>query len=809
MEAHAFRSLFFLDLVEALGIDLQAAGHEACSVQVSHRLGSSGDRRYRIFGVTEMAQEWWSLPALNGGGALGSVARRVFGRYGVDMASVKVGVVVCPHAIAALAACSLWRPLPFLETAQAELCFNSMSVHSKHELRNAHVLPEYDAIFVDGDGRDGRTARRPREQSWAVSFMHGRQTAMDARKPEQSLSPAFLKRAALQMQEVAATVLEAHPGRAEVWRTCIEGLLEASWSLSAAGVQRDLFAETICKPKRGQGQYAAWVVLRTVLLCQNVRDANKLRETLVHAGSLSFPALSGQVAAIMADRSVPSASTIHRQRFLVDTAFMRYMREKHKRWYEASLPQHTWDHILGELINVGSFHYLMTDASPQAGQEWQMSQAMSIPLDRLREVGEAFSYLTAARQRSEADQTVTARGARGRDARPDAREEEALLRRQHHTTIVEEAVEEHMLPVAGLGRAAMGVRRKIHALLHQVKLELHTSKDLREYLAATVSITTDQGTESGLAELPALDLSQFQSVEESVEIEMDVCEDLGEDVCRGIEMELEGEVHVAGGPAQPGFLPVADAERPPRAGSGLPANFLWPFTLVVLGMCHISHNACETLCESLPCWDDLVGKLRPFAAFLHSRASRQRFADKCLDGGTAADASFKKHLEGNFHNLYTARWGSTTRVVEEILSVRPLLVNAWDTEKYLEGSSASEAVTAQLNAISDAVREPLFWALRHMVLHLQTAMSHFAGWCEGCPCHALPRADGRWRRQRGYMQDTGRDPDYGRGLLACPLKGARAPELACGDHREILQVYLDEMCVDLLRELPVMLNAQD
>lgn len=78
--------------------------------------------------------------------------------------------------------------------------------------------------------------------------------------------------------------------------------------------------------------------------------------------------------------------------------------------------------------------------------------------------------------------------------------------------------------------------------------------------------------------------------------------------------------------------------------------------------------------------------------------------------------SFRAQLEeGNFHSLYTARWGSTSRVLEEILSVRVLLTTTWDTRKYSDGSE-SETLKGQLSSISAAIAEPLFWARCHMLL---------------------------------------------------------------------------------------------
>ena len=70
-----------------------------------------------------------------------------------------------------------------------------------------------------------------------------------------------------------------------------------------------------------------------------------------------------------------------------------------------------------------------------------------------------------------------------------------------------EACDLHCMPPAGLGKMAMSVHHKLMALLHQIRLCLPSHAALAEFLCGTVSITTDQGTESKLIDVPRLDLS--------------------------------------------------------------------------------------------------------------------------------------------------------------------------------------------------------------------------------------------------------------------------------------------------------------
>lgn len=57
------------------------------------------------------------------------------------------------------------------------------------------------------------------------------------------------------------------------------------------------------------------------------------------------------------------------------------------------------------------------------------------------------------------------------------------------------------------------------------------------------------------------------------------------------------------------------------------------------------------------------------------------------------------------------------------------------------------------------------------------------------------------------MQDTEKDMTSGH-LESCPLKGARAAELACGDHHVTLADSLNLSCLDMLESLPVVLSVE-
>ena len=698
------RSLFFLEVVTVAGVDLAQASLPACTLQHWHVQG--GQVWHSIFSVTSDAAESWQHLPSHGGESLRVSAAKVLNRQKAvgRVSGVKVAVVVNINALAALVTSKSWATIPFLETARVELARDPV-YQDKRRGHQQHVLQAYTEMFPRG---------RPQRQRFVADFANLNR-GWDQLQDVKALKPCLLEEIAFKLQAWAPIIVSEKAGVETECKAYIEQLLAASFSLSKAGVQRDLMAFGLNSggAAKKRKQYAAWVMLKTVLLASNLNDVKKLRETLLHAGILCFPTLAGHLQEVLRDISVPSAATVSRHRFLVDVAFMRFMRQEHVKQYKASMHLRSADPLLGELINVGSFRYLMTDASPQGGFEWQISQSTSIALASLLEVGKAVVALKGSYDAERQAET----------------EESKKQQKQDCSNAIARAVEGHLFPVAGLGRAAMSLHMKVHALLHQVKLEIETFEELLEFLSSTVSITTDQGTESGIAELPGLDLSQFRP---SHECEVELCNSNCEqnDVCVGVaeaDVMMPGDLEIvladdAEGPAWPGppgpaadaVVPLRSAECPAepapaglvplRAGSSLPdGHYLWPFTLVVVGMLHICHNALEEMSVNLPCWEEFVEQLRPLASFLHSRACRQRLEDKCLRQETEANKIFRQQLQKSFHSLYTARWGSMTTVLEEVLSVRALFQTAWDAKVYAQGSSESQALTAQLAALSQTV----------------------------------------------------------------------------------------------------------
>eukprot|EP00959_Pyramimonas_sp_CCMP1952_P191880 4012135-Pyramimonas_sp.AAC.1 len=61
-------------------------------------------------------------------------------------------------------------------------------------------------------------------------------------------------------------------------------------------------------------------------------------------------------------------------------------------------------------------------------------------------------------------------------------------------------------------------------------------------------------------------------------------------------------------------------------------------------------------------------------------------------------------------------------------------------------------------------------------------MQNLTAWLEGCPCHECILV-----HRSSYQQKKAMEREFGKGR-DCPMKGKRAPELAAGALRDVVEV---------------------
>ena len=120
----------------------------------------------------------------------------------------------------------------------------------------------------------------------------------------------------------------------------------------------------------------------------------------------------------------------------------------------------------------------------------------------------------------------------------------------------------------------------------------------------------------------------------------------------------------------------------------------------------------------------------------------------------------------------------------------------WDAGKYGNHRPDGGSDTVDVNVIDGAVTSPMFWSYLKMLGCLTDVLQDALSWSESCPCH--------W----------GLDPThFPRTVVAqwkkCPLRGCRAPELACGTFMEVMQRLADKSAGALLTTLPRDISVVD
>ena len=112
-----------------------------------------------------------------------------------------------------------------------------------------------------------------------------------------------------------------------------------------------------------------------------------------------------------------------------------------------------------------------------------------------------------------------------------------------------------------------------------------------------------------------------------------------------------------------------------------------------------------------------------------------------------------------------------------------------------------------LRKVDEAMKSGKFWGCVFIVWSYDHGMENVAGWCEDCPCHPdeLLQAT-RWHRQKRYLTSAGIEGASGctgrKASKPCLAKGAKAPNVAAGEHLALLKHQLDNAVACVLRHLP-------
>ena len=360
--------------------------------------------------------------------------------------------------------------------------------------------------------------------------------------------------------------------------------------------------------------------------------------------------------------ALPSKTTLLRHRLTLHMAYCRWMA----------------DCCATMLSSGGVVRYSTVDSSPQHSHEWVLSGSTTVPVSALVPCFRALLRLSQAR--------------RAGFIHPDQEKEAAALLSQH-------IVAEQEVPVTvGSGRA--GVRSKVHALSHSMRLKAKSWRDVAELLNATVSWTGDLGVESGLAAWHGnlRTLHGDWITQHARPYWLDYDED------EGAQFDFDVE---AAGPMGAGRGAAAEAAP---ADARLSVDMRG--SIFAAGILHVVHNATEGLGETLQHFAEFTVRLTQVCRLLSLPWARKRFCETCLNEGPAAQF---KYLFSNFTaRVYTGRWGTIVHAIGALVPLQMPLRAAWSKAAFSFGSpgrprDGGNAHNALLvDVIDEAIRSDFF-----------------------------------------------------------------------------------------------------
>ena len=313
--------------------------------------------------------------------------------------------------------------------------------------------------------------------------------------------------------------------------------------------------------------------------------------------------------------------------------------------------------------------------------------------------------------------------------------------------------------VLGLGQSKL--RNKLAALLHQFKLEMGCDPQIiRWYCASVVSIATDQGTEAGIFSVPDLNLSLHLR-----------CEAAALDATCAVD---SGVLYPLQEPVEPALPELEDATPAEEAQAALALVCrLFPNSLFIPGVKHLLDNILHDIWDSMSGKKEFMEQLHAFEYVLKQAPYRDKLRHLFFDGENAFDKTMSQLLRRWTPSLKSLRWHSVVDFIKSLLQIGPGLRKRWNLQKFVtslpkeghdelaEGRGSEGAGTYK--RLDGAMRSNFFWAYCDLMLEVSRASDTLSRWSEAC-----------WFHQGSCTERS------------CGYKGCRAPELAAGAHKYLL-----------------------
>ena len=189
------------------------------------------------------------------------------------------------------------------------------------------------------------------------------------------------------------------------------------------------------------------------------------------------PSLAEEAVKAVDNMKPPSSSTLSRYQMVLDASFCRRW---HARWLQ--------------LFSSGKAFaiYASIDSSPQMGQDWEIMEVRIVadPVLTWRLAQLLGSLLPGDRSKAALVQWAA------------QLKNEELKELQSSSSQLSSQIQKHVFTPCCLGSRHSNVANKFHCLLHALKLDMGSWATVRRFLSSMEALTTDQGTERLLADVP-------------------------------------------------------------------------------------------------------------------------------------------------------------------------------------------------------------------------------------------------------------------------------------------------------------------
>ena len=464
-----------------------------------------------------------------------------------------------------------------------------------------------------------------------------------------------------------------------------------------------------------------------------------------------------------------------------------------------------------ELLRQGPvIRYATVDSSPQQGWDWVLSGWITVSAQEVQQLFRAaLRYIRMCQIRR-------TREAAGHDA-DGMRNLDDQISRMRELLSGPLCLQQGMPVAVGSGRA--DVRYKLHSIVHAEKLISKSWHSTVSMVNAMFSLCGDMGTESrlpfcriNLAELFGRWIlpgghTQDNAVDAAMEFDFQP-EPAGAEAAppaedaalfdfvpeKGLDVEPPGEPDAAVDP-QPDQPDISQLEIDLTS------------TVYIPGLLHICHNVVKDLTITLHEWQPFESRLRHLCRLLSKKFTRQRLLETCF---VEEPLSF---FRADFHefsaSVYEGRWGSVSSAVGKLLLLEKPLRLGWNLSKYKFGKPGAhqprqgeaDSHHVDIDAVDGAIACNEFWAYCHMVDVVAESVEVIMRFGESCQCHwSWTAFDGPVRHTPKRLLSEKNARAHGE---RCPMQGLRAPELAAGALRSLLQDLAQRGQAQLLLATPV------